>query len=55
MKKQIKYRPRSLSKEEKEYMKQQERRGIIMSLIVIVAGALILYAIFCMAKEAVGL
>lgn len=55
MKKQIKYRPRSLSKEEKDYIKQQEIRGVIMSVIVLIAGLCILYAIFCMASEAVGL
>lgn len=55
MKKQIKYRPRSMSKEEKEYVRKQEIRGIIMSIIVLIAGLCILYAIFCMASEAVGL
>lgn len=55
MKKQIKYRPRSLSKEEKEYLKRLERRELIMALLAIIAGALVLYAIYNMAKAAAGL
>ena len=55
MKKQIKYRPRSLSKEEEEYLKQLERRELIMTLLVIIGGALIVYAIYNMTKAAVGL
>lgn len=55
MKKQIKYRPRSLSKEEKEYIKQLERRELIMTLLAIIAGALIVYAIYNMTKAAAGL
>lgn len=55
MKKQIKYRPRSVSKEEKEYIKQLERRELIMALLVIIAGALVVYAIYNMAKAAAGL
>ena len=55
MKKQIKYRPRSLSKEEKEYLKQLERRELIMTLLVIIAGVLVVFAIYNMTKAAAGL
>lgn len=55
MKKQIKYRPKGLTKAEKEYLKAQERRGAILTLIVVIAGLLILYAIFKMMEDAVGL
>lgn len=55
MKKQIKYRPRSLNKEEKEYLKRLDRRELIMALLVIIAGAIVVYAIYSMTKTAVGL
>lgn len=55
MKKQIKYRPKGLTKAEKEYLKSQERRGAILTLIVVLLGLFILYAIFKMMEDAVGL
>lgn len=55
MKKQIKYRPKGLSKEEQKYMDAMVRREIIMSIITIIAGVAIVAAIAALTKQAAGL
>lgn len=55
MKKQIKYRPRSLNKEEQKYLDAQLRREIIGTLVVIVIGILIVLWLFLMTKQAASL
>lgn len=54
-KKQIKYRPRGLSKEEQKYLDAQLRREIIGTLVVIVIGILIVLWLFLMTKQAASL
>lgn len=55
MKKQIKYRPKGLSKAEDEWLKAQTRRAIISTIIVLVAAAIVLAFIFNMALGAASL
>ena len=55
MKKQIKYRPKGLSKEEQKYMDAMVRREIIMSIVTIIAGVIIVAAIAALTKQAAGL
>ena len=55
MKKQIKYRPKGLSKEEQIYMDAMVRREIIMSIITIIAGVIIVAVIVALTKQAAGL
>ena len=50
MKKQIKYRPKGLSKAEQDWLKAQERREFIGALIVIVVGVIIITLIIKLAE-----
>lgn len=54
-KKQIKYRPKGLSKEEQKYLDTQFRREIIGTLIVIVIGILVVLGLILMTKQAASL
>lgn len=54
-KKQIKYRPKGLSKEEQKYLDAQFRREIIGTLIVIVIGILVVLGLILMTKQAASL
>lgn len=55
MKKQIKYRPKGLSKEEQKYVDSLVIREIVMTVILMVIGAIIVAVIFALTKQAAGL
>lgn len=46
------YRPKGLSKAEDEWLRSQERRAIIMTILTLVAGAVVIAIIFNMAGSA---
>lgn len=54
-KKQIKYRPKGLSKEEQKYLDAQFRREIICTFVIVIIGILIVLGIFLMTKQAASL
>lgn len=43
------YRPKGLSKTEEEWLRSQERRAIIMTILFLIAGAIVIAIIFNMA------
>lgn len=51
MKKHRTYRPKGLSKQEKKYLDAMFRRQLIMTLLVMLMGAVILAGIFVSLKE----
>lgn len=53
-KKQMKYRPKNLTKEEQNYLDAMVRREIIMSLITIILGIAIIIIMFALTKEVTG-
>lgn len=55
MKRRRTYKPRGLSKQEKKYLDAMFRRQLIMTLLVMLMGAVILAGIFVSLKEAAAL
>ena len=55
MKKHKLYRPKSLKKEEQEYLNAQLRRELIMTIAVMVLGIAVVVGIFALTKQAAGL
>lgn len=55
MKKQIKYKPKSLTKEEQQYLDAMVKREIILSIIAIVLGVAMIVMLFAITKEVAGL
>lgn len=49
------YRPKGLSKAEDEWLKAQERRAIISTIVILLAAVVVLAFIFNMALEATSL
>lgn len=49
------YKPKSLSKEEQEYLNSQLKHELIMSVIVLLAGIAVVVALFALTKQAAGL
>ena len=46
------YRPKGLSKAEKEWLRSQNRRAIIMTVLTLIAGVVIIAVLFNMAGSA---
>lgn len=46
------YRPKGLTKAEDEWLRSQERRAIIMTILSLIAGAVIVAILFNMAGSA---
>ena len=46
------YRPKGLSKAEEEWLRSQERRAIIMTILFLIAGAIVVVILFNMAGSA---
>ena len=55
MKKHRTYRPKGLSKEEQKYLDSMVRREVVMSIFVMIMGALVIVALFMLTKQAAGL
>lgn len=55
MKRRRTYKPKGLSKQEKKYLDAMFRRQLIMTLLVMLMGAVILAGIFISLKEVVAL
>lgn len=55
MKKHKTYRPKGLSKEEQKYLDSMVRREVVMSIFVMIMGALVIVALFMLTKQAAGL